>query len=133
MKKITNNSIKQLKLVKKYKNEIKGTTVEVKNVDLFLVLTYFNNCNKLVCTDVSCENVNIMSVPLKRILKTPGKEKNKIMNKIKEMRSKAYESDLRGGKKRNQRRKIKQKEKDQRIKEVEKDKVFFLSGKNSYI
>ena len=38
-----------------------------------------------------------MSNELKEVLKTKGKKKNELTNKIKEMRSKAFKSELRGG------------------------------------
>lgn len=74
-------------------------TVIINNIDLFSILTYFKNCNKFVCVDFSCENVKIENLKLENILRNPGKEKRKLINKIKNMRSKAVESGLRGGKK----------------------------------
>jgi hypothetical protein len=115
------NKNNEVKLIE-FKLTEEETNLEVNNADLFTILTYFKNCDKLVCTDVSCETVNIKSNTLNNIFNPPrkykyykvgekiekpkiNKEKNELKNKIKEMRSTAKNSKLRGGKKKKTKRK----------------------------
>jgi ribosomal protein S13 len=108
----------------------------ISSIDLFSILTYFKNCNKFVCTDVSCENARIMNKTLKKLLEDPIKEvaesaedelriakaraahlkiKDNAMKKIKSMRSIATETGLRGGK-------TKKRNKSKKTKKIQKSK-----------
>ena len=116
----------------------------ISSIDLFSILTYFKNCNKFVCTDVSCENARIMNKTLRKLLEDPIKEvaetaedelriakeraallkiKDNAMKKIKSMRSIATETGLRGGK-------TKKSKKSKKTKKIKRSKKSKKSKKN---
>lgn len=124
--------------------KIKGSPLIISSIDLFSILTYFKNCNKFVCTDVSCENARIMNKTLRKLLEDPIKEvaetaedelriakeraallkiKDNAMKKIKSMRSIATETGLRGGK-------TKKSKKSKKTKKIKRSKKSKKSKKN---